>query len=499
MQSPQRFIILPPLGVRLASSGVRLARRALPLERFLASIARPRREARRVGAPGVEAPPATMRILDSVHPDGAKLIEMRPDDLMKLRTAQPGVRVVPEIFFRAARAPRPRVLAVAAAARRTVTVTLRVVSRPDGKPVAGADVIAFTDYAASEGGEGRTDAAGKVRLRLPATARRIERLFVFPALGFWGALGKNVAVKAEMQVALRPIDLREPDALRHFYGFAPRAMGRAVTVGIIDTGVGDHPDLAVEGGANTVPGEKESDWRDNGAGHGTHVAGIVAARGASGHGVRGLAPGVHLRSYRVFGKGDDGASNYAILKALDRAVADGCDLVNMSLGGPDRDEATRSAIIDARAQGTLVICAAGNDGRGPVAYPGAEQHALAVSAMGRRGTFPADSTHAAEITAPYGRDRANFIARFSNVGPEIDLTAPGVAIVSTVPGGYAAWDGTSMACPAVTGAAAALLARERHALRMVRSQARSDEMARLVLATARSLGFGVRFQGRGML
>jgi subtilisin len=74
-----------------------------------------------------------------------------------------------------------------------------------------------------------------------------------------------------------------------------------------------------------------------------------------------------------------------------------------------------------------------------------------------------------------------------------------VAIVSTVPGGYAAWGRTSMACPPVSGAAAALLARERRALRMVPGQARSDEMARLVFAAARSLGFGVQFEGRGML
>jgi subtilisin len=488
---PQRFILLPPLGVRLASEGIRLARRALPLEHFMRAIARPAKRT-------VEGAP--IEVLDSTHPDGAKLVEMRPEDVVKLRTVQPGVRVVPEVFFRPARAPRPQVVTVAAAAaRRTVTVTLRVASRADGRRVAGAEVIAFTDYAAREGAQGRTDASGKVRLRLPATARKVERLFVFPALGFWGALGRNLAVKAEMQVGLRPLDLRAPDALRHFYGFAPLAMGRAVTVGIVDTGVGDHPDLAVEGGANTVQGEKPGDWRDNGAGHGTHVGGIVAGRGATGRGVRGLAPGVRLRSYRVFGKGDDGASNYAILKALDRAVEDGCDLVNMSLGGPDSDEATRSAIVDARARGTLVICAAGNDGRGPVSYPGAEQLAIAVSAMGHKGSFPADSTHAAEIAAPYGKDRSNFIAGFSNAGPEIDLTGPGVAIVSTVPGGYAAWDGTSMACPAVTGAAAALLARERRALRMVRGQARSDEMARLVFAAARLLGFGARFEGRGML
>ena len=489
----QRFIILPPLGVRLASDGIRLARRVLPLEHFLALMTRPRQVKR-----GVEG--ASVRVLDSIHADGAKLVEMRPQDVLTLRTAQPGVRVVPEMFYRPMRAPRPPVLTVTAtAARKTVSVTLRVVSRADGKPVAGADVIAFTNYDAAEGGDGRTDAAGKVRLRLRATAKKIERLFVFPAFGFWGALGKNLAVKAEMQVALKPLDLRAPDVLRHFYGFAPLAMGRAVTVGIIDTGIGDHPDLRVDGGANTVQGEKENDWRDNGAAHGTHVAGIVAGRGTNGRGMRGLAPGVHLRSYRVFGKGDDGASNFSILKALDRAVEDGCDLVNMSLGGPDRDEATRSAILDARAQGTLVICAAGNDGRGPVSYPGAEQLAIAVSAMGRKGTFAVDSTHAAEIMAPYGKSKANFVAAFSNVGPEIDLTAPGVAIVSTVPGGYAAWDGTSMACPAVTGAAAALLAREKKALRMVRSQGRSDEMARLVYAAADLLGFGAKFEGRGML
>ena len=72
-------------------------------------------------------------------------------------------------------------------------------------------------------------------------------------------------------------------------------------------------------------------------------------------------------------------------------------------------------------------------------------------------------------------------------------------MVSTVPGGYAAWDGTSMACPAVTGAATVLLAREKRALRLARGQARSDEMARLVYAAAATLGFGAVFEGRGML
>ena len=493
----ERFILLPPQPARLDGVTGPVARSMLPLERFLASLTG--RGIRRVQAQGLTGA-AAIRVLDSVDAGGAALVEMPLRDVLALRTAQPGLRVVPEVFYRPARAPRPQVEVRAARPQaRTASVTVRVVSRTDGNPVAGADVVAFTNHAAREGGEGRTDAAGKVRLRLRASARKIERLFVFPGMGFWGALRARVPMRSEIEVALQPIVLGAGDVLRHFSGSARLTAGRGVTVGIIDTGIGVHPDLAVDGGENTVQGERPGDWRDNGGWHGTHVAGIVAARGAPGRGVRGLAPGVRLRSYRVFGKGSNAASNFAILKAIDRAVADGCDLVNLSLGGAAPDDATRAAINDARAQGMLVIAAAGNDGRGPVNYPGAEQLAIAVSAMGRKGTFPAASTHAAEIMRPYGKDKRNFIAAFSNIGAEIDLVAPGVAVVSTVPGGHAAWDGTSMACPAVTGAAAALLALERRALRMTRGQARSDAMAKLVFAAARSLGFGAKYEGRGML
>jgi subtilisin family serine protease len=65
-----------------------------------------------------------------------------------------------------------------------------------------------------------------------------------------------------------------------------------------DLGITDlkHPDLSIQGGENTVTGEKPGDFGDNGGGHGTHVAGIIGAHGASGKGIRGVAPGVTLRS-----------------------------------------------------------------------------------------------------------------------------------------------------------------------------------------------------------
>jgi subtilisin len=508
-RAKRRYILLPAQGVRV-HGGVRATRISLPLESFLARMARSRRLAMRVrakrggkvGAKRRARRSVPVRVLDSVRKDGAKLVEMAPEDVLAVRTAQPGLRVVPEIFYKPAVAPRPmpkRAGVTTRAARATSIVTVSVTSRADGKAVAGARVVAFTDFEARRGDDGITNAYGVIELRLPAAAKTIDRLYVYPPIGSWSVLKKQLRKRAKMKIAVQSIDLTTDDALRHFYGTAPLSAGKGVTVGIIDTGVGDHPDLVVAGGENTVRGERPENWRDNGMGHGTHVAGIVAARGRKGAGVRGLAPAVKLRSYRVFGKGQETASNFAILKAIDRAVADGCDLINMSLGGGEPDEATSAAIADARAQGVLVIVAAGNDGRAPVSFPGADQLAIAVSAMGRKGTYPRDSTHVADEMRPYGQDRANYVASFSNVGPEIDLTGPGVAIVSTVPDGYVALDGTSMACPAATGAAAALLARNRRILKMRRGPARSDAMAQIVFATAREFGFGATYEGRGML
>jgi subtilisin len=302
-----------------------------------------------------------------------------------------------------------------------------------------------------------------------------------------------------MQVPLVPIDLTFTDCLRFFYGNSPDDAGKGVKVGVIDTGISAEPDLRIEGGFNAVTGEDPNDFGDNGEGHGTHVAGIVAAHGKPPAGIRGLAPAVGLRSYRVFGKGAQGASNFDILKALDRAVQDGCDLVNMSLGGGKLDDETHDAIAHARSHGTVVIAAAGNDDRSPVSAPASDPLAIAVSALGRKGTTPPNSVETGDVESPFGMDKKNYIASFSNIGPEIDLTGPGDGIISTFPGGFAVLDGTSMACPAATGAAAKLLATRPDILNMSRDQARSDKLAKAVFQKARTLGFGPNFEGQGLV
>jgi len=487
----KQFIVLPLQGIRVpAVSAMAASGRFL---KGLAVRAGPARLVRLADAPGVE-----LRLLDSVNEYGAKLVEIAPGSLSSLRAYQPSLRLVPIAFYHPAVAPRVRVETQATAAKAAEKIRLRVVSRKGGTPVAGAQVVAFTDFQERVGAEGRTNAKGEVSLALGAASVKLQRLYVYPERDFWPALKKNLTVGDDARIPLAPLSLGYIDCLRYFYGAASPKAGMGIKVGVVDTGIAEHPDLDIDGGENTVVGEEDSEYGDNGMGHGTHVAGIIAARGQPPAGVRGLAPAVTLRSYRVFGRQSDSASNYAITKAIDRAVENGCDLINLSLGGGPADEAIEAAIQYARSRGSLVIVAAGNEGRQPVSFPASYTLSLAVSAMGRKGTFPPGTTQGGDVASPYGKDRKNFVAAFSNVGPEIDLTGPGVGVISTYPGGYAVLDGTSMACPAATGAAAAILSSHAELLGLPRNLPRSEAMTRAVLGRARALGFGSLYEGQGL-
>jgi subtilisin len=442
-----------------------------------------------------------LRVLDSIADEGAKLVEVSGDARRWLRLSQPGLRVLPMRLYRPAVVGQRRARLQTAAVKATAAVKLklRVVSRADGSPVAGATVVAFSDFESGLGAQGKSNAGGDVTLSWLASTTTIERLYVYPRRDFWGLLKRDLRVSSRLEVPLLPIDLAGEDGVRHFFPEASAGAGAGVTVGVIDTGIDTaHPDLRVEGGRNCVPGESPDDFGDNGESHGTHVAGIIAGRGKAPSGTPGLAPEVDLRSYRVFGKNSEEASNYAILKAIDAALEEGCDLINMSLGGGGADDALRTAVEEAHARGSLVIVAAGNDEHGPVSFPASDDMVLAVSAMGRKGTFPNDTPEADFVAPPYGKDKKNFFAAFSNLGPEIDLVGPGVGIVSSVPGGYAAMSGTSMACPAVTGAAARLLSRRPELLAMKRDQERAVAFARALLGSAQMLGFGAEYEGQGL-
>ena len=251
-------------------------------------------------------PPVKMKVVDSIHANGAKLVETTAEDLQMLRVAQPGLLVVPERFFRLA-AHRFRIeqnaRTTAGGVNALRTLTIQVLARASGEPVSGATVVAFSNFAQRIGAMGVTSSKGTLSLKLPSNVAKLQRLYVYPEGGMvWGALKQNISIASgNLRVQLLPLDLGTPDSLRHFAGAGAMTDGSGVRVGVVDTGVALHyPDLRVVGGECTVPGEKPTAFGPLGGIHGSHCAGIIAGRGSAPTGVRGIAPGVDLFAFRVF-------------------------------------------------------------------------------------------------------------------------------------------------------------------------------------------------------
>ncbi|MFA6319253.1 MAG: S8 family peptidase [Elusimicrobiota bacterium] len=208
--------------------------------------------------------------------------------------------------------------------------------------------------------------------------------------------------------------------------------GRGVKVAIVDTGVDfDHPDLkaAVAGGWSAVDKENPGNFKDDN-GHGTHVAGTIAARD-DGAGVVGVAPEASLYGVKVLDK--DGSGNFSdVIAGMEWTVTNKMQVVNMSLGASRGNEALKAAVEAMAKAGVILIAAAGNSGSS-VGYPAAYPQAIAIAAS----------------------DPNDKVAYFSSRGPEVDFIAPGVSITSTfLGGGVKALSGTSMACPHAAGLAA---------------------------------------------
>ena len=216
--------------------------------------------------------------------------------------------------------------------------------------------------------------------------------------------------------------------------------GEGVRVGIIDTGVdADHVELKnrIKEGINFSGGSRDAFYDDNG--HGTHIAGIIAAE-RNGVGIIGVAPKADLYVAKAFGK--DGKTDYeAIEKSVRWLWEKNVDVINMSFSSDYTSASYRSLIWDTHRRGISIICAAGNEGEmgdNTIGYPANYPETVAVSAV----------------------DINKHIADFSSRGSAAEICAAGIDVYSAYPGGrYALLSGTSMACPVITGAVAILQAK----------------------------------------
>ena len=217
----------------------------------------------------------------------------------------------------------------------------------------------------------------------------------------------------------------------------PLTRGAGVTVAVVDTGVAaDSPQLSgrvLSGLDLTSPGGGPAD--NDCFGHGTFIAGIIGAAPADGTSFHGVAPEVRILPIRVANSMDDGTARL-LAEGIRAAVDRGADVVNISASTRAPEPSLLAAVEYAEQRDVVVVAAAANSaGQGvQVAYPAALPTVVAVGAIDSTGT----------------------LAAFSQTGPHLGLTAPGVEVVSVGPGGPGHWrgSGTSYAVPFVAGVAA---------------------------------------------
>jgi subtilisin family serine protease/subtilisin-like proprotein convertase family protein len=335
-------------------------------------------------------------------------------------------------------------------------------------------LVTFADPAADGTAELRTAAPtdsvtplgfGVYRVDLPAGADAAAAADGFARLPGVEAAEPDRVVRVEAvpndpqfpaQYALQKISA--PAAWDRGYG------NRRTVVAVIDSGVDyTHPDLAANVWTNL--GEVPGDGIDNDGdgyvddvhgwdfanddnnpmddnGHGTHVAGIIGATGNNGTGVSGVAQLTQIMPLKFMAADGGGLTSDAV-SAINYAVARGARVINASWGGSDTDPALQAAIGRASAAGVIFVTAAGNSG--------ANNNTAAF--------YPANYVRtAANVVTVAATDANDALAGFSNRGSAtVTLAAPGVNVLSTLPGGgYGTKSGTSMAAPMVSGAVAVL-------------------------------------------
>jgi major intracellular serine protease len=261
--------------------------------------------------------------------------------------------------------------------------------------------------------------------------------------------------------------------------------GKGVVVAILDTGIDmNHPDLKdnIIGGKNFTPEGWSSDFTDRN-GHGTHVAGTIAAVSKES-GVVGVAPEAKLLIGKVLDRNGSG-NYYSIIEGIKYATnwtgenGEKVRIINMSLGGSYNDPKLEKAILNAVAKGILVVVASGNENN-----PNYDEYEY---------SYPALYNECITVAAC---DEFHKLAPFSNNHLQVDVTAAGVNVLSTYPvNKYAKLSGTSMATPHVAGMLALLI---NLGEKKFKRELTESELFSILTKCCCSIGYDADSEGHGL-
>ncbi len=453
----------------------------------------------------------------SQGPSELYVVSMDEDQVATLQAARPPTLIIEEdasLSYGETSTPLPpqtvRRLGVSHRADVLSARDIRVrVVGDNNTPVANTRVMLEGDGFPAEG---LTDQAGEATIKLVTIGDGEARsLFIDPERDFWTRYVLSPALSSDRMNIIQLDSLKStvrsfPEGFRHGWGqmvmglhlLPPDVDGRGAKVAIIDSGADtSHPLLShIRKGQNftELNGVAGSTWTDDVVGHGSHCAGVIAARGAPGLPFRGFAPEAEIHVLRIF----PGGRFSSLLDALDYCIDNGIDVVNMSLGSPQASEVVEQKLTEVVDAGIACIVAAGNSG-GPVQYPASSPNAFAVAAIGKVNEFPPASWDAQQMVPQLTTPEGLFSPSFTCHGAEVKVCAPGVAIISTVPGnGFDAQSGTSMAAPHVTGLAALLFAHHPALRGLPRNRARVSHALGLIASSCVPVALGAGRAGYGL-